>query len=64
MLGVLTGFAIILAVIFTGWILAVQGIIRSDRERLMFNKVAFYAATPALLFSSVATADPGTILSR
>lgn len=63
MLGVLTGFAIILAVIFTGWILAVKGIIRSDRERLMFNKVAFYAATPALLFSSVATADPGTILS-
>lgn len=63
MQGVITGFAIILAVIFIGWFLALRGIIDSDRERLMFNRVAFYAATPALLFHSVATSDPKNILS-
>lgn len=63
MLGVVTGFAIILAVIFVGWVLAVRGVIGSDRERLMFNRVAFYAATPALLFHSVALSDPGVVFS-
>ncbi|WP_293770173.1 AEC family transporter [uncultured Corynebacterium sp.] len=63
MQGVITGFAIILAVIFVGWFLAVRGVIGSDRERLMFNKVAFYAATPALLFHSVATSDPATVFT-
>lgn len=63
MQGVITGFAIIFAVIFVGWFLAARGIIGSDKERLMFNRVAFYAATPALLFHSVATSDPGTVLS-
>ncbi|MCQ9345093.1 AEC family transporter [Corynebacterium phoceense] len=63
MLGVLTGFAIILAVIFIGWFLAVRGVISSDRERLMFNRVAFYAATPALLFDSVARSDPAHVFT-
>ncbi|MGP5246204.1 AEC family transporter [Corynebacterium flavescens] len=63
MLGVLTAFSIILVVIFIGWFLAARGIISSDRERLVLNKVAFYAATPALLFSSVARSDPGVVLS-
>lgn len=63
MLGVLTAFSIILVVIFVGWFLAMRGVIASDRERLILNKVAFYAATPALLFSSVATSDPGVVLS-
>lgn len=63
MLGVITGFAIILSVIFIGWLLAARKVIRSDSERLMFNRVAFYAATPALLFNSVAKSDPGTVLS-
>lgn len=63
MLGVITEFAIILSVIFIGWLLAARKVIRSDSERLMFNRVAFYAATPALLFNSVAKSDPGTVLS-
>lgn len=63
MLGVITGFAIILSVIFIGWLLAARKVIKSDSERLMFNRVAFYAATPALLFNSVAKSDPGTVLS-
>ena len=63
MLGVITGFAIILAVIFVGWLLAQRGVIGSDRERLMFNRVAFYAATPALLFDSISSSEPQTIFS-
>src|SRR5690625_7648224 len=63
MLGVITGFAIILAVIFTGWILARTKIIRSSSERLMFNRVAFYAGTPALLFDAVSKADPENFLT-
>lgn len=63
MLGVITGFAIILAVIAVGWLLARTKIIRTDMERLMFNRVAFYAATPALLFDAVSKADPENFLT-
>ena len=63
MLGVITGFTIILAVIFTGWMLARTKVIRSNSERLMFNRVAFYAATPALLFDAVSTSDPENFLT-
>lgn len=63
MTGVVTGFAIIFVVIFTGWFLAQRRVIGGDRERLMFNRVAFYAATPALLFDAVTNSDPATILT-
>ncbi|MCS5478403.1 AEC family transporter [Corynebacterium sp. YIM 101645] len=63
MLNVLTGFAIILAVIAVGAILARTGVIKEDRERLVLNRVAFYAASPALLFTSVANSDAQTLFS-
>ncbi len=63
MLDVLTAFAIILSVIGVGWLLAARGVIKGDRERLMFNRVAFYAATPALLFHAVATSDPANVFT-
>lgn len=63
MSGVVTGYAIILAVIAVGYLLARRGVIGGGSQRLMFNRVAFYAATPALIFSSVATSDPGHFLS-
>lgn len=63
MLDVITGFAIIFAVIATGYFLARKGVIGPGKQRLMFNKVAFYAATPALLFSSVAGSDVSTFFS-
>ena len=63
MSGVITGFAIILAVISVGVILSRTGVIRDDRERLVLNRVAFYAASPALLFTSVAQSDAQTLLS-
>lgn len=58
MLDVITGFAIIFAVIATGWLLSRRGIIPKGETRLMFNRVAFYACTPALIFSSVVGSDP------
>lgn len=63
MFDVFTAFAIIFAVIGTGWVLARRGIIGEGDARLMFNRVAFYAATPALIFSSVAVSDPGHFAS-
>lgn len=63
MLDVLTGFAIIFVVIGVGWILAQRGVIGQGDARLMFNRVAFYAATPSLIFSSVAVSDPVHFIS-
>ncbi|WIM71256.1 AEC family transporter [Corynebacterium suedekumii] len=63
MSGVITGFAIILAVIGVGVLLARFGVINNDRERLVLNRVAFYAASPALLFTSVANSDASTLFS-
>ena len=63
MQGVITGFAIILAVIGVGVILSRTGVIKEDRERLVLNRVAFYAASPALLFTAVAQSDARTLFS-
>lgn len=63
MFDVFTAFAIIFAVIGVGWVLARRGVIGPGDARLMFNRVAFYAATPSLIFSSVAVSDPGHFAS-
>ncbi|MBZ8177651.1 AEC family transporter [Corynebacterium poyangense] len=63
MSGVLTGFAIIGAVIFSGYLLARKNIIGPGDARLMLNRVAFYAATPALLFSVVSQSNPEELFS-
>lgn len=63
MLDVITGFAIILSVIGVGLLLAKAGVISDDKQRLVLNRIAFYAATPALLFSVVANSDPQHLLS-
>lgn len=63
MIGILTGFAIILAIIFLGYLLSRTGVIESERQRLVLNRVAFYAATPALLFHVVATSEPANLFS-
>ncbi|ALC06545.1 hypothetical protein CDES_10850 [Corynebacterium deserti GIMN1.010] len=59
----ITGFAIIFSVIAVGYILAKLGVIGDDHQRLMLNRIAFYAATPALLFHVVAQSDPAELLS-
>lgn len=63
MAGVITGFAIILSVIGVGFLLAKLGVINDDKQRLVLNRIAFYAATPALLFNVVAQSDPSALIS-
>ena len=63
MLDVLTGFAIIFVVIGAGYILARRGVIGEGEQRLMFNRVAYWVASPSLLFTTVATSDTSMFLS-
>lgn len=63
MIGILTGFAIIFAIILLGYVLSRTGAIADEKQRLVLNRVAFYAATPALLFHVVATSDPTNLFS-
>ena len=63
MLGVLEGFAIILTVIFIGYLLARFRVITSDDQRLVLNRVAFYAATPALIFMVVSQSSRDALFS-
>lgn len=62
MVGVLTGFGVIAFVILTGWLLANLRIVRSE-DRITLNKVAFFAASPALLFTVLARADLSVVLT-
>lgn len=63
MLDVLTGFAIIFVVIGAGYVLAQRGVIGDGEQRLMFNRVAYWVASPSLLFTTVATSDTSTFYS-
>ena len=53
MLAALSGFAIIWSVVALGWLLAHTGAVASSGQAFL-NKLAFLAASPALLFSIVA----------
>ena len=62
MAGVFTGFGIIAFVIFIGWLLSVLNIV-SQEGRLVLNRVAFFAASPALLFLVLSRADLKVVFS-
>ncbi|WP_336992245.1 AEC family transporter [Leucobacter sp. VD1] len=62
MLGVLQGFALILGVIGAGYLTALFKVVQGDQRRVL-NNVAFYIATPALLFTVLSRSDPTVILS-
>ncbi|GAA2225258.1 AEC family transporter [Herbiconiux moechotypicola] len=62
MLGVLTGFGIIGFVIAVGYLVERLGFLPGD-TRLVLNRVAFFVATPALLFSVLAESHPSTVFS-
>ena len=62
MFGVLQGFTLILAIIFAGYLTAVFGVVKGDQRRVL-NNVAFYVATPALLFNVLHKSDPAVLLS-
>ncbi|RRD46946.1 AEC family transporter [Tessaracoccus sp. OH4464_COT-324] len=62
MLDVLLGFSVIGFVIAVGWLLAKLGIVDA-RQRVPLNQVAFFAASPALLFTILARADVALLFS-
>lgn len=62
MMGVLQGFALILGVIGTGYLASRFGVVKGD-QRLVLNRVAFYVATPALLFVVLQRSNPAVIVS-
>ncbi|PRI12433.1 AEC family transporter [Leucobacter massiliensis] len=62
MLGVLQGFALILGVIGAGYLAARFGVVEGEQRRVL-NNVAFFVATPALLFSVLRQSDPSVMLS-
>jgi predicted permease len=51
--GVLNGFAVIVALVALGWLLARTMVLGSD-ARLVLNRLVFFVATPALLFDALA----------
>lgn len=53
MAGVLSGFAVIVALVALGWILARTDVL-GDNARIVINRLVFYVATPALLLDSLA----------
>ncbi|MGO1393267.1 AEC family transporter [Agrococcus casei] len=58
----LMGFGIIAFVIFVGWLLARIGIVTSE-SRIVLNRVAFFAASPALLFMIISRSDVAVVFS-
>lgn len=62
MAGVLHGFALILSLIGAGYLAARFKVVEGERRRVL-NDVAFFVATPALLFGVLSRSDPGVVFS-
>ncbi|WP_433390575.1 AEC family transporter [Micromonospora sp. KLBMP9576] len=62
MTGALTGFAVITAVIAVGYALGRAAVLGPDAATVL-SRVAFFVATPALLFQTVARADVPAVIS-
>ncbi|MFF8570063.1 AEC family transporter [Streptomyces sp. CA-100214] len=62
MQGVLTGFAVIAVVIAVGYVLGLRGNL-GPQGREVLTKLAFHVASPALLFTTLATADLSVVFS-
>ncbi|MEU3730482.1 AEC family transporter [Streptomyces sp. NPDC033538] len=62
MQGVLTGFAVIAVVIAVGYVLGLRGHL-GPQGREVLTKLAFHVASPALLFTTLATADLSVVFS-
>lgn len=62
MVGVLTGFAIIGAIILIGYIVGRSGVL-GEHGRFVIGRIAFYVLAPALLFTVLADADVHVLFS-
>lgn len=63
MFGIITAFAIIFIVIAVGYVLDRVGVIRGERDLSAMNRIAFYAAVPALVFSEIAQTQARDVFS-
>lgn len=61
MLGVLSGFSVVWAVIVVGYFVGRTGVLGPD-ARFVLNRLTFFVASPALLFITVADSDPAAVL--
>ena len=62
MSAVVGAFVALIAVAVLGWIVGLTGVLRAQDE-LVLSRLAFFVATPALLFTTVARADLHSIFS-
>lgn len=62
MIGVLTGFGIIAAIIALGYVVSRTGVL-GEQGRFVLGRVAFYVLAPALLFTVLADADVHVLFS-
>ncbi len=62
MSGVLGGFAALAAVITLGWVVGRIGVLGAAAEGVL-SRLAFYVATPALLFLTLSRAEPAEVFS-
>lgn len=62
MIGIVQGFTVILVVIGAGYLAARFKVVQGE-QRLVLNNVAFYVATPALLFDVLRQSEPSVLLS-
>lgn len=62
MIGVLEGFGVITVVVLTGLLLGRSGVLGPSGQQVI-AKLVFYAATPALLYVTLADTDVGMIFS-
>ncbi len=62
MQGVLTGFVVIAVVIAVGYVLGLRGHL-GPHGREVLTRLAFHVASPALLFTTLATADLSVVFS-
>lgn len=62
MLGVVQGFALILSIIGIGYLIGLFGVVKGEQRRVL-NLVAFYVASPALLFDVLHRSDPSVLIS-
>lgn len=62
MSGVVSGFFIVWAVIGLGYVIGRAGVLGPDGQRVL-SKLAFYVASPPLLFTTISEADIHHIFS-
>lgn len=59
--GVLSGFAVVWTVILVGYFVGRTGVLGPD-ARTILNRLTFFVASPALLFTTLSNSDPTAVL--